>query len=117
MCIRDSNPREPVRQRLLLEWPEGQKEPEHYTLVTVATVTTLKQVVRLVKSRWRTERVYEDMKGELGLDHFEGRSWLGWNHHVSVALACYAVVVACQRRAFPPSGRGSSEGSAHSDAA
>jgi SRSO17 transposase len=115
--VADPNPREPARQRLLIEWPEGQKEPEHYTLVTVATVTTLKQVVRLVKSRWRTERVYEDMKGELGLDHFEGRSWLGWNHHVSVALVCYAVVVACQRRAFPSSGRGSSEGSVHSDAA
>lgn len=103
---------EPERQRLLIEWPEGKEQPEHYTLVTVTTATSLKQVVRLVKSRWRTERVYEDMKGELGLDHFEGRSWLGWQHHVSVALACYAVVTACQRRAFPPSGRGASEAGA-----
>ena len=32
-----------------------------------------KQIVRLLKERYRTERVYEEMKGELGLDHFEGR--------------------------------------------
>jgi len=115
--VAEPDPGEPQRQRLLVEWPEGTKEPEHYTLVTVTTATTLKQVVRLVKSRWRTERVYEDMKGELGLDHFEGRSWLGWQHHVSVALACYALVTACQRRAFPPSGRGASEAGADERAA
>jgi hypothetical protein len=44
------------------------------------------------------------MKGELGLDHFEGRSWVGWNHHVSIVLACYALVIACKMRAFPPLG-------------
>src|ERR1700723_3737346 len=42
---------------------------------------------------YRTERVYQEMKGELGLDHFEGRSFPGWHHHVSVALCCYAFVI------------------------
>jgi hypothetical protein len=46
------------------------------------------------------------MKGELGLDHFEGRSWVGWNHHVRIVLACYALVIACKMRAFPPSAIG-----------
>ena len=54
---------------------------------------------------WRTERVYEDLKGELGLDHFEGRRFRGWHHHVSVALASFAFVVAERVRAFPPSAR------------
>ena len=73
---------------------------------------SLKELVRLVKSRWKTERVYEDLKGELGLDHFEGRSWVGWHHHVSVVLASYAAVVTCQVRGFPPSARRAEEAGA-----
>jgi SRSO17 transposase len=53
------------------------------------------------KERWRTERVYEDLKGELGLDHFEGRRFRGWYHHVSVALCCFAFLVAERARASP----------------
>nr|WP_224373242.1 hypothetical protein [Hyalangium versicolor] len=56
--------------------------------------------------RWRTERVYEDLKGELGLDHYEGRRFPGWHHHVSVALCCYAFIVAERVRSFPLSARG-----------
>jgi len=62
-----------------------------------------KQLIRIIKERWRTERMYEDLKGELGLDHFEGRSFMGWHHHVSVVLCCYAFVVAERIGAFPPS--------------
>jgi len=62
-----------------------------------------KQIVRILKQRWRTERMYEDLKGELGLDHFEGRSYPAWQHHVSVVLCCYAFVVAERVRAFSPS--------------
>src|ERR1019366_9083078 len=50
------------------------------------------------------ERVYEEMKCELGLDHFEGRSFLGWHHHISVAICCYAFVIAERMRHFPPHG-------------
>ena len=107
---------EPVRQQLLIEWPEGNKEPEHYTLATVPR-TSLKELVRLVKSRWKTERVYQDMKGELGLDHFEGRSWVGWQHHVSAVLTSYAAVITCQVRGFPPSEGGTEEAGAEPAAA
>ena len=86
----------------LIEWPEGENEPTHDTLVTLPAELGLLEVVRLTKARWRVERTYEDLKGELGLDHYEGRSWVGWQHHVSAVLACYALVLACQRRAFPP---------------
>jgi SRSO17 transposase len=60
------------------------------------------QLVQLIKERWRTERVYEDLKGELGLDHFEGRRFRGSHHHVSVALCCFAFLVAERARASPP---------------
>jgi SRSO17 transposase len=92
--------REPVW--LLVEWPDGEKAPTKFALTTLPRTMNKKQLVRLVKERWRTERVYEDMKGELGLDHFEGRSFPGWHHHVSVAICCYAFVVAERMRHFPP---------------
>jgi SRSO17 transposase len=88
---------------LIAEWPEGDKAPSKFLLTTLGRRMSKKQIVRLCKERWRTERMYEDLKGELGLDHFEGRSFPGWHHHVSVVLCCYAFVVAERSRSFPPS--------------
>ena len=112
-----ADPNEPVRQRLLIEWPEGESKPTHFTLVTLPATTPLDEIVRLTKARWRTERAYEDLKGELGLDHYEGRSYVGWQHHVSAVLACYALVIACQRRAFSPSTGGACGDGANASAA
>jgi len=91
---------------LLIEWPYGEKEPTHFFLTTLPKRMSKKQIVRLIKERYRTEQAYEELKGELGLDHFEGRSFPGWHHHVSVALCSYAFLVAERSRAFPPSARG-----------
>jgi len=93
-------------QELLIEWPEGEPKPTEYSLVHMPGQLSTKQMVRVLKQRWRTERVYEDLKGELGLNHFEGRSWRGWNHHVTLALCCYAFVVAEQLRLFSLTTRG-----------
>lgn len=90
---------------LLIEWPENEPEPTGYFLTTMARNATKKQLVRLVKERYRTEQVYEECKGELGLDHYEGRRFSGWHHHVSVVLCCYAFIVAERGRRFPPSAR------------
>lgn len=89
---------------LVVEWPDGETEPTQFLLTTLPRRLSKKQIIRILKERWRTERMYEDLKGELGLDHFEGRSFPGWHHHVSVVLSCYAFVVAERVRAFPPSG-------------
>ncbi len=63
-----------------------------------------KQVVQnFFRSAGEPEQAYSELKGELGLDHFEGRSFPGWHHHVSVVLCCYAFVVAERVRRFPPS--------------
>jgi SRSO17 transposase len=95
-----------VDQDLIIEWPKGEAEPTDFSLVAIPTQLSTKQMVRILKQRWRTERVYQDMKGELGLDHFEGRSWRGWNHHVTLALCCYAFVIAEQLRHFSLTTRG-----------
>jgi SRSO17 transposase len=88
---------------LMIEWPEGEERPTKFALTSLPRRMSKKQIVRIVKERWRTERAYEDLKGELGLDHFEGRSFPGWNHHVSVVLCCYAFIVGERLRHFPPS--------------
>lgn len=88
---------------LVAEWLDGEEKPNKFLLTTLARRMSRKQIVRICKERWRTERMYEDLKGELGLDHFEGRSFPGWHHHVSVVLCCYAFVIAERIRAFPPS--------------
>lgn len=98
-------------QWLLMEWRDGEDEPAHFYLLTLAKETSRKLMVRLVKERYRTERAYEDLKNELGLDHFEGRRFSGWHHHISVALSCYAFIVAEKCRAFPPSEGWQSEAS------
>ena len=45
--------------------------------------------MRLGKLRWRVEQDYRECKGALGLDHFEGRSWPGWHHHVTLVSVAH----------------------------
>lgn len=87
---------------LVVEWRDDEPHPARYHLAFVPPMSR-RQLIHRIKDRWRTERVYQDLKGELGLDHFEGRRFPGWHHHVSVALSCYAFVVAERMRRFPPS--------------
>jgi SRSO17 transposase len=100
-----TEPAEREDQWLLIEWPDNESAPTHYTLLSLPRHWSAKQLVRLVKERYRTERAYEDLKGELGFDHYEGRRFPGWHHHVSVVLCCFAFIVAERCRAFSPSGR------------
>jgi len=101
------DPARPAKKReelwLLIEWRDGESEPANYFLSSMALRTSRKKLIGIVMQRWRTERAYQDLKGELGLDHFEGRSFPGWHHHISVVLCCYAFVVAERVRRFPPS--------------
>jgi SRSO17 transposase len=90
---------------LLLEWPAGELSSTKFWLATLPRHWSKKRLVRLVKERYRTERIYEDLKGELGLDHFEGRSFRGWHHHVSAVLSCFAFIVAERLQRFSPLGR------------
>jgi SRSO17 transposase len=89
---------------LIMEWEDGRKDPQCY-FCSLPGATTKKRLVRTIKQRWRTERVYEDLKGELGFDHFEGRGYRGWQHHVSAVLCCYAFIAAERAAAFSPSPR------------
>jgi SRSO17 transposase len=98
---------------LLMEWENGKAEPSKYHLVSLPPQVSIKALVRNVKQRWRTERAYEDMKGQLGLDHFEGRRYRGWHHHVSAVLTCYAFIIAEHARHFPPAPGATHQACAH----
>ena len=99
----DPTEREPVT--LIIEWPDSDAAPTKHYRTTLPPTWSNKRLIRFLKERWRTERVYQDFKGELGLDHYEGRTYPGWHHHISVALCCFAFLAAERARAFPPSAR------------
>ena len=89
---------------LLIEWPEDRKEPTKYWLSTLAETTCLEELVATAKMRWRIERDYQELKQELGLDHYEGRGWRGFHHHATLCIAAYGFLVA-ERSLFSPSDR------------
>lgn len=75
---------------LLVEWPEDAEAPTDYWLSNLPADTPPTELVRLAKIRWRVEHDYRELKHGLGLDHFEGRSWTGWHHHVTLVTAAHA---------------------------
>ena len=88
---------------LLIEWPDGEKKPTRYWLSTLPKNNSLRVLVQQAKLRWRVERDYQELKQEVGLGHYEGRSWRGFHHHATLCIAAYGFLVA-ERAAFPPSG-------------
>jgi SRSO17 transposase len=74
---------------LLAEWPVGKAEPTKYWLSSLPETTPLVELVRLARLRWRVEQDYRELKGALGLDHFEGRGFPGWHHHVTLVSVAH----------------------------
>ncbi len=67
--------------------PTGRRK--HY-FVSLPATAALVQLVRLAHHRWAIEQHYQDCKTELGLDHFEGRSYPGWQHHMVISAVAFA---------------------------
>jgi SRSO17 transposase len=86
---------------LICEWPSKASEPTKYWLSNLPADTALKQLVHLAKIRWRIEQDYRELKDALGLDHFEGRTYRGWNHHVTLVTVAHAFLTT-ERRRRPP---------------
>jgi SRSO17 transposase len=74
---------------LLAEWPVGKPEPTKYWLASLPEGTPLVELARLARLRWRVEQDYRELKGALGLDHFEGRGFPGWHHHVTLVSVAH----------------------------
>ena len=100
---RDESRTEPrAEEWLLIEWPPGDAEPTKYWLSTLPATIAFAALVRLAKLRWHIERDYQELKDELGLDHFEGRGWRGFHHHGALCIAAYAFLAAERARLSPP---------------
>jgi SRSO17 transposase len=96
-AAREAGTELPVRW-LLVEWPSDAAEPTDYWLASLPEDTDLKTLVRLAKLRWRIEHDYRELKHALGLDHFEGRSYRGWHHHVTCVSVAHAFLTLERRR-------------------
>jgi len=79
----------PREEWLIAEWPQGAPEPSDYWLSNLPANTKRERLARLARLRWKIELDYKQLKGELGLDHYEGRSWLGWYHHTALVTAAH----------------------------
>ncbi len=86
----------------MVDWPKGEKEPRKYWLSTVPEDASLEDLVHLAEIRSRIDRDYQEMKSELGLGRYEGRSWLGFHHHGTLCIAAYAFLAAERARLSPP---------------
>jgi SRSO17 transposase len=95
-----SQSREP--EWLLIEWDRSDSAPSRYWLSTIPEQVSLSDLVRLAKIRWRIERDFQELKDELGLDHYEGRGWRGFHHHGALCIAAYAFLAAERARLSPP---------------
>ena len=70
---------------LLCERGLGPTGRRKHDMVSLPASASLQQLVRLAHQRWAIEQHYQDFKTELGLDHFEGRSYPGWHHHIVIS--------------------------------
>ncbi len=86
---------------LLAEWPEGKDAPTDFWVSNLPADTPIEQLVVLAKLRWRVEADYRELKDALGLDHFEGRSWPGWQHHVTLVSVAHGFLTS-ERLRRPP---------------
>jgi SRSO17 transposase len=80
----------PREEWLIIEWPEGRDTPSDYWISNLPARTKPQRLARLARLRWMIELDYRQLKGELGLDHYEGRSYLGWYHHTALVTTTHA---------------------------
>jgi SRSO17 transposase len=92
----------PREEWLIAEWPDGKDQPSGSWLSNLPADTTPEQLARLARLRWTIELDYKQLKGELGLDHYEGRSWLGWYHHTALVSAAHGFLTLERLNPFRP---------------
>jgi SRSO17 transposase len=80
----------PREEWLIVEWPEGREAPSDYWLSNLPADTDPERLARLARLRWTIELDYRQLKGELGLDHYEGRSYPGFHHHTALVTCAHA---------------------------
>jgi SRSO17 transposase len=81
------------------DWPEGQADPYHLYIAWLKQPPVKGRVLRLSRGRWPIEQYFQRGKDDLGLDHYEGRGWRGFHHHLTMSAIAYLFVVVDYLRA------------------
>lgn len=77
---------------LIVDWPEGDAAPYHLYLAWLKQPPSAPRCLRLSRGRFPIEQFFQRDKSDLGLDHYEGRSWRGFHHHLVLAAVAYLFV-------------------------
>ena len=77
-----------------------------YYVVSAPKKTSLEVMVKVAGARWAIEESFESAKGEVGLDHYEVRSWGGWYRHITLAMFAHAYLTVVRARAVARSKAG-----------
>lgn len=83
---------------LIAERPLDAATPTHYDLSNLPAATSIVRLARLIHHRWAIEQQYRDLKTQMGLTHFAGRTYPGWHHHVVLSAVAYGFLQAERRR-------------------
>ncbi len=78
---------------LVVDWPAGETQPYHYYVAHFHRPPTKARCLKLSRSRWHIEQYFQRSKDDLGLDHFEGRSWRGFHHHLVLSALAYLFIL------------------------
>jgi SRSO17 transposase len=77
---------------LVVDWPAGDPAPYHLYLASLKRQPSAPRCLRLSRGRFPIEQCFQRGKTDLGLDHYEGRSWQGFHHHLVLAAVAYLFV-------------------------
>ncbi len=78
---------------LVVDWPSPKSEPYHYALAHFHQPPRRARCLKLSRSRWHVEQYFQRSKDDLGLDHFEGRTWRGFHHHLVLSALAYLFIL------------------------
>jgi SRSO17 transposase len=78
---------------MVVDWPEDRDEPYHRYVAHLKHDPIAALCLQLSRGRWPIERYFQRSKDELGLDHYEGRSWRGFHHHLALSAVAYLFIL------------------------
>jgi SRSO17 transposase len=81
------------RAWLVIDWPKDKPEPYAVYLAHLQREPSAALCLRLSRSRWQIEQSFQRSKDDLGLDHYEGRSWRGFHHHLVLSALAYLFIL------------------------
>jgi SRSO17 transposase len=78
---------------MVVDWPEGEDHPYHIYTAVLHRQPSVARCLKYSRGRWPIEQYFQRSKDELGFDHFEGRSWMGFHHHLVLTAVAYLFIL------------------------